>query len=236
MEAPPRRSAVVYCDLRAGSPRPRGRETDLDDHTGGAQATDDELVADLLGGDDDALRALYRRYARPLYAMVLRMLGDEQATEEIVQDALVRVWRRAGTFDRSRASFPTWLLGIAHNLAVDELRRRRVRPVPFERPAGDEATVVDEPVAVGRAYDPQALAEAAEVGATVRAALGALPGAQRAAIELAYFGGLTQREIAAATGAPLGTIKSRIHFGMLALRTVLGELHGRPARREPADG
>jgi len=214
----------------------RDWETDLADHTDDAQATDGELVIDLLAGNDGALCTLYRRYARPLYAMVLRMLGDEQATQEVVQDVFIRIWRRAGAFDPSRSSLPTWLLSIAHNLAVDELRRRRARPVRFERPPDDEAAVADDPVALSRACDPEAMAQAADIGVAVRAALAALPNSQRAAIELAYFSGLSQSEIAVATGVPLGTIKSRIRFGMLALQAVLGDLHDRAPGRSSNDG
>ncbi|MCA1644169.1 MAG: sigma-70 family RNA polymerase sigma factor, partial [Chloroflexi bacterium] len=86
--------------------------------------TDADLVELLAHGDARALRALYRRYSRPVYAMVLRMLRNEPTTEEVVQDAFVRVWRNALAYDPSR-NFPTWLLGLAHNLAVDELRHRR---------------------------------------------------------------------------------------------------------------
>lgn len=194
----------------------------LDDHPTADLADDRELVAGVVGGDDAALNALYRRYVRPVYAMVLRMLGDEEGTEEVVQDVFVRVWRRAAAFDASRATFPTWVLGIAHNLAVDELRRRRARPMPFEPPTEGERAEKDEPRATERAGDPESMAGAADVGVAVRAALAGLPGAQRAAIELAYFGGLSQSEIAAATAVPLGTIKSRIRYGMLALQDALG--------------
>jgi RNA polymerase sigma-70 factor (ECF subfamily) len=198
--------------------------------------TDDELVSRLAGGDERALRALYQRHVRPVYALVLRMLQDNEAAEEVVQDSFLRVWRRASDFDPVRSSFRTWLLSIAHRLAVDELRRRRARPVSADRYAGDAPATRDESRAGDPAMDPQSAAEAEEIHAAVRAALGALPSVQRAAIELAYFGGLTQGEIAEATGMPLGTIKSRIRMGMLALQMELEDRGYGPTGWEQLDG
>lgn len=204
-----------------------GARPELEHHFA-AEMTDDDLVSSLAGGDERALRALYQRHVRPVYALVLRMLRDKEAAEEVVQDTFLRVWRRASAFDPARSPFRTWLLAIAHRLAVDELRRRRVRPVPADRHAWDASPARDEPRASDPAGDPATAAEAEEIHAAVRAALGALPSVQRAAIELAYFGGLSQGEIAEATGVPLGTIKSRIRFGMLALQMELEERgHGR---------
>src|SRR5262245_13894723 len=153
------------------------------------------------------------------------MLHDNEAAEEVVQDAFMRCWRRAGDFDSRRSTFRTWLLTIAHHLVVDELRRRRSRPIPISRSQRYEASAQSEQRASDPLADPVAAAEDGETGAQVRAALAALPGAQRVAIELAYFGGLSQTEIAEVTGVPLGTIKSRIWFGMLALQAEL-EQHG----------
>jgi RNA polymerase sigma-70 factor (ECF subfamily) len=149
------------------------------------------------------------------------MLLDEEAAEEVVQDAFMRVWRRATDFDPLRSSFRTWVLTIAHHLTVDELRRRRSRPLPLMRHSQDEPVAADESRATDPAADPAAAAEGDELRAAVRASLAVLPSVQRGAIELAYFGGLSQSEIADATGVPLGTIKSRIRYGMLTLQAEL---------------
>jgi RNA polymerase sigma-70 factor (ECF subfamily) len=155
--------------------------------------------------------------------MVLRMLQHTETAEEVVHDAFLRVWRRPGAFDPLRAHFRTWLLTIAHRLAVDELRRRRARQALLQRQIDEVSSRLDEARMADPLGDPARAAEAEEVRVAVRAALEALPGVQRAAIELAYFGGLSQNEIAQATGVPLGTIKSRIRFGMLTLQTELEE-------------
>ncbi|MFN8526140.1 MAG: sigma-70 family RNA polymerase sigma factor [Chloroflexota bacterium] len=197
---------------------------------------DDRLIAQIAGGDDAALVALYRRYARQVYSLALRMLSDEESTEEVVQDTFVRVWHRAAAYDASRARFGTWILGITHNLAVDELRRRRARPSTISHnPHAEGDARLDFPSLV-RAHDPQSVAEASDVGTAVRVALRRLPREQRAAIELAYFGGLTQSEIADATGVPLGTIKSRIRLGMVTLQNTLAVRDYGPIRRTEVKG
>jgi len=175
-------------------------------------------VARVTAGDEAALRLLYQRYGRAAYGLVLRMLGDESSAQEVVQDLFVRVWWQAKGFDARRGRFSTWLLSIARNLAVDELRRRRARA--WSAPPRQEPSppALSEPADPDRAGDPAVAAELAALGVAVRAALATLPGEQRAAIELAYFEGLSQSEIAAATGIPLGTIKSRIRYGMQALQ------------------
>jgi RNA polymerase sigma-70 factor (ECF subfamily) len=183
--------------------------------------SDDALLAEVAAGDEQALLALYGRHVRPVYALVLRMLHDESAAEEVVQDAFLRIWRRAGDYDPIRSNFRTWLLSIAHHLSVDMYRRRRSRLTPFGRGLEAVPSESTEPRTLDRGADPAIMAENAETRATVRDALSALPSVQRSAIELAYFSGLTQNEIAATTGIPLGTIKSRIRFGMLALQAEL---------------
>jgi RNA polymerase sigma-70 factor (ECF subfamily) len=181
----------------------------------GAEVTDPDLVAEIARGDQRALNELYVRHVRPVYGMVLRLLQDNHAAEEVVHDAFLRVWRRPGAFDPLRAQFRTWLLTIAHHLAVDELRRRRARSALVQRQIAESGANLQ------LESDPSMAAEVDEVRGVVHEALQALPSVQRAAIELAYFRGLSQTEIAAATGLPLGTIKSRIRFGMLALHDEL---------------
>ena len=180
----------------------------------GSELSDHDLLAEVAAGDQRALGELYLRHVRPVHGMVLRVLQDNEAAEEVVHDAFLRVWRRPNAFDPLRAQFRSWLLTIAHRLAVDELRRRRSRSALVQRQ-------LDAGVDEQAESDPTVAAEVDEIRNTVREALHVLPGVQRAAIELAYFGGLSQSEIAQATGLPLGTIKSRIRFGMIALHEEL---------------
>lgn len=186
----------------------------------GPSPSDHELVAAIGRRDEQALRLLYRRYGGASYALVIRIVGDEECAEEVVQDVFLRIWRHAASYRADQSSLATWILGIARNLAVDELRRRRVRPVSYETvvPADHESVEQSDPDPLG---DPQAVAEFSDIRGAIRSALDTLPGVQRAAIELAYFGGLSQSEIAQVTGLPLGTIKSRIRFGMRALQVAL---------------
>lgn len=201
----------------------RGREARSNPkspQSGALLLSDRDLVAAIGRRDEEALRVLYRRYGGSAYALVLRIVGDEECAEEVVQDVFLRIWRHAVNYQPEQASLATWILGIARNLAVDELRRRRVRPIPYEPTAPDEPEndELRDPDPLG---DPQVVAELADVRGAIQSALGTLPGVQRAAIELAYFGGLSQSEIAQVTGLPLGTIKSRIRFGMHALQAAL---------------
>ncbi len=184
------------------------------------QETDDDLIGRLAHGDIDALEALYARYARPVFSLAVRILGDEGEAEEVTQDVFERAWRHASSFDRARGQFATWLLSMTHHVAIDVLRKRRRRP---QAVGGETASVTLMLVA-----DPQAdvAATASEHlnGTRVRHALQSLPDAQRTAIELAYYGGLSHLEIAATLGEPLGTIKARIRRGMERLRDALADV------------
>ena len=157
---------------------------------------DEELIRRVAKGDDLALSELYDRYSRPVYATGIRLLGDAHLAEELVQDAFTNVWRRALSFDSSRASFATWLYRITHNRAVDLNRRRQVRPL-F---AGEEPLRN-----VSGGPEPEASVD----GWDVARALSRIPEEHREVLTLAYFQGLSQREISRRTGIPLGTIKSR---------------------------
>jgi RNA polymerase sigma-70 factor (ECF subfamily) len=182
-----------------------------------AAPEDEALLARVAAGDSRALESLYDRYARVVYGTALRILGVAELAEEVVQETFWRVWRRSGTFQPGRGQVSSWILGIAHNLAIDELRRQRVRPSPVY----DEA---DRPVlremedsrvdVVGSALEE-------EQRRLISAALEQIPGEQREAIELAYFGGLSQSEIAARLHDPLGTVKTRIRLGLQKLRAIL---------------
>lgn len=185
----------------------------------GQDFEDAELVALIVEGDVEALGTIYDRYQRAVYSLCMRVTRDQGAAEELTQEVFVRLWKNAASFEPGRGRVSAWLLRIAHNLALNEVRRRSSRPVI--------AYEADWEVTSGRTpdQDPQDdpamatwLAERANV---IRGALGQLPAPQRQAIELAFFDGLTQVEIAAATGDPLGTVKSRIRIGMQRLRDVL---------------
>jgi len=160
---------------------------------------------------------LYDRYEKMAYSLALRITAEASAAEDVVQEAFLGAWRNASRYVAGRGSVKTWLLSIVHHRAIDAIRRRR--------PAGELSDEDDSQPIGGTMPDvwPQVAANLDRTA--VQAALGALPDVQRVAIELAYFGGLTQTEIATRTGAPLGTVKSRMRLGLLALRrTLAGEI------------
>ena len=179
--------------------------------------SDEDILARIADGDSAALAALYERYARVVYGLALRMLGNRELAEDLVQETFWRVWRRSNTFNRERGRVASWVLGIAHNLAIDELRRQRLRPVPVYE---DDARQVlqeleDEQV------DVAAAALSSEQRSTLLNALAHIPPEQREVIELAYFGGLSQREIAERLQNPIGTVKTRARLALQKLRDVL---------------
>lgn len=177
------------------------------------------LVARLAGGDEAALGTLYDRYGRIVYSLALRIVHDGATAEEVTQEVFVRLWRAAASFDPSRGKVHTWLLRIAHNLALNEIRRQKSRPVAatlFDWET-DGAHLTDTDVGV----DPAAVVWMRERAGLVRRALAQLPDAQRQAIEMAFFGGLSQAEVAVALSEPLGTVKSRIRTGMQRLAELL---------------
>lgn len=178
---------------------------------------DRQVLADLGEGRLDALEALYDRYRAMAYAIALRITADPTLAEDVVQDAFLGVWRHAERYVEGRGSVKTWLLSIVHHRAIDAVRRRRPAtelPDP-ELPAPRQLVAADVwPEVAGRL-------DAVEI----RAAMATLSDVQREAIELAYWGGLSQTEIADRTGTPLGTVKSRMRLGLLALhRALTGEL------------
>jgi RNA polymerase sigma-70 factor, ECF subfamily len=171
--------------------------------TGGAN--DASLVLAIRSGDERAMATLYDRYSRIVYAVGLRVLGDTGAAEDVLQEVFMQLWRNPEVFDSSRGNLGAWLAVISRNRAIDVLRKRR--------PETDMADVVVsvEPDLAGDAERSRAMER-------VRGTLGSMPAAQRTALEMAYFEGLTHSEIAAKTGEPLGTIKTRIRAGLMALR------------------
>jgi RNA polymerase sigma-70 factor (ECF subfamily) len=182
-------------------------------------AEDAALVARLAGGDEDALGTLYDRYGTAVYSLCLHMVRDAATAEEVTQEVFVRLWRAAASFDPSKGKVHAWLLRIAHNLALNEIRRRKSRPVS----AGtfDEAVLGATRADPDIAVDPATVAWLRERATLVRQALEQLPAPQRQALELAFFGGLSQSDVATALGEPLGTVKSRIRSGMQRLAELL---------------
>lgn len=202
------------------------RFPELDPRSDGVPVPDTELIVRVANGDQAALATLYDRYGRAVYSFSLRIVGDAQVAEEILQEVFVRAWQQGGSFQSSRGTLITWLLSITHNLSIDEVRRRKRRPqkAESEEPESILATLPDD------ALDVEEEVWLSSLRVSIQDALQQLPAAQREAIELAYFQGLTQREIADVLGEPLGTIKTRMRLGMMKLKDQLG-----PAVSEQAE-
>lgn len=187
------------------------------------RAADDAELMDAMGrGDLAALELLYDRYSALVFSVSLRVLHDAHLAEDVVQEVYLRLWRQPASFDPTRGRFISWLMSVTRNRALDELRRvsRRNRS---EDADDDENNPITGIPSTDRLDDPALGAELAEQRAAVRVAMTRLPPEQRRAIELAYFSGLTQVEIAGVTGDPLGTVKTRIRLGMRKLREALAE-------------
>ena len=177
-----------------------------------AHLPDEALPALVARGDEQALAELYDRFGRVAYGIAVRVVRDASLAEDAVQDAFMTAWRTAASFDPARGKASTWLLTLVHRRAVDVVRRE-------ERRRGDPLD--DAPIASGDATDESA--EVREERRRVQSALAQLPPDQREALELAYYGGLTQTELAERLGVPLGTIKSRMFTALSRLRDLLGE-------------
>jgi RNA polymerase sigma-70 factor (ECF subfamily) len=185
--------------------------------------TDEALLAAVARGEDEALALLHQRYARMVFATALRVVADWQEAEDVTQDLFVQVWLRARLFDPGRGRCGGWLRRMAHNLAVNGARRRWAAG-PVAR-LTDELDAGDRQLADPRVDIEEEVWSEAHRRATATAlatALPALPPAQRAVLVAAYYGGLSQVEIAARTGLPLGTVKSRARIGLRRLRGLVG--------------
>ena len=178
---------------------------------------DEELIGRLAKGDITALEALYSRYARPVFSLALRILGDTSDAEEVAQDVFERVWRHAPSFDAERGRFGTWLMSMTHHVAIDKVRKRQRRPQTVQGETAERValSLPDSNIDVSESTLRQIEAQ------QIRRALHSLPPSRQQAIELAYFGGLSHLEIAATLGDPLGTVKARIRRGMERLRSAL---------------
>jgi RNA polymerase sigma-70 factor (ECF subfamily) len=178
---------------------------------------DDELLALIACGDEPALAILYDRYSGLVYTIAMRVTGDRQTAEEVMQDVFQGVWQTAGSYQTGRGACAAWLVGIARHRAIDATRskreRARTREQTIERPGFAETTGAPDPELTDL-----------DLREAVRTALDALPPAQRQAVELAFYSGLTRVEIAERLGEPLGTVKTRMRLGLLKLRDLLHAL------------
>jgi RNA polymerase sigma-70 factor, ECF subfamily len=179
------------------------------------QRPDESLMRSFGQRDPAAAEVLYERFAARIYGLGIVMLGNEPAAQDLVQDTFVKLWRSADRFDQARGRLDTWVLLVARSLAIDALRRRvlEARTAEAAQPGVD---VSAEP-------GPDEMAEAGDLATRARRAMTTLSPGQRAALELAYFGGKTSAEVAELEGIPLGTAKTRIRTALLKLREELEE-------------
>jgi RNA polymerase sigma-70 factor (ECF subfamily) len=189
------------------------------------EISDEQLITGLGGPEvEAALSALYDRYSRTVFGVGLKLLGgDRSSAEEVVQEVFLKVWRSSHTFDPSRGSFSTWLYRVTRNVALDLYRKRtsRIRPVAD----GDSQIAA----ASDSSASPEQVVDDSWLSWRISRALEGLVATEREVIELAYFQGLSQREISQRTGVPLGTVKTRTYSAMKRLR---GGLAGEDALRE----
>lgn len=198
--------------LRLSVMMPRSDNPSPHDEAAGQAA----LLRRVQRGDRDALARLYDLLAKPLYSLALRVTGDAAEAQDIVHDAFLQLWHKSGDFDPARGTVFGWAATFVRNRAIDRVRMRRRREDLLAAQPAD--AVAPQPLTAGDSADNL---WGREKAAAVRAALGALAPDQRAAIELAYFSGLTQQEISAKLNEPLGTVKARIRRGLLRLRDAL---------------
>jgi len=191
---------------------PSGATDTSERRSADAAASDDAAVlARIASGDEAALAAFYDRWVQPVYSVVVQLLRDADDAEDVLEETFWQVWGRASTFDPARGTARTWVLTIARNRALDRIRARARGPESVPLP---ELLASDQP-------DASESAEAQERREQVAHALAAIPADQRRALELAYFGGYTQTEIAERLQQPVGTVKTRMRLGMQKLRALL---------------
>jgi RNA polymerase sigma-70 factor, ECF subfamily len=242
MQAMAASAGVLYSPFIAASPRLHNRAV----RPSAPQAAplqgvaDDQLVLLMRAREVSAERAmdeLYARYSASVYGLARRMLRDERTAEEVLHDTFWRIWRHADSYQPGRVRFATWILRIAHNLAVSELRRDSRRPHLADPLAGGEAGTAESLSALLELPDsaPEVPDQVlrAERDRAIQAGLAALPKEQRQAVELAYLGGLTHVQIASRQGAPVSTVKTRLALG---LRKLAGHLRQQRIGIEGVDG
>ncbi len=176
-----------------------------------SEVSDGELIRRVGSGDRNAFDVLYRRYARPVFGLALRRLGDRGRAEDAVQETFASVWRAAGSYKPERGPGAPWLYAVARNAIVDNGRAKREPPIDAPDEVADEDGPADR-------------AEAGWIAWRVHRALAELPENERRVIELAYWGGRSQSEIADLLGIPLGTVKTRTRTGLARLAELLGDV------------
>ncbi len=191
---------------------PLGLRGALMESAGARSRGEESLLARIAQADTEAFETLYQQYGRAVYSLVLALLRDSQAAQEVAQEVFLAIWRGARDFDPQRGNARAWILSLAHHKGVDAVRRQRVRA--NQALDGAEAHDPDISNAVLRKVE----------GEQVRRQLMALSHEHREAIVLAYYGGYTQQEIAARLGVPLGTVKTRIRDGLVRLRSLLAPI------------
>lgn len=194
---------------RAAHPPPEGTAVAL-------EPDDEALVERIVARDAEAFGHLYDRHSDLVYSVALRVLADPALAQDAAQDVFLRLWRNPAAYDPTRGRFVSWLVSVARNRAVDEVRMRGRRRL---RELGENSSMDDPPDS--RAEDPQLAVQVQADRLAVRRALATLPEEQRMAVEMAYFSGLTQQEIAERLRQPLGTIKTRTRLAMKKLRAAL---------------
>jgi RNA polymerase sigma-70 factor (ECF subfamily) len=189
-----------------------------DDEPTSGRLSDEVLAARVARGNSEALESLYDRHSSMVLGLILKIVGDRAAAEDVLQETFWRVWKSADTYQPERGSFTSWLFRIARNLAIDVYRRGAVRPQVI--PNGDDvASRLDQ--TPDPAMDVAEQAQSTIESKQVRSALSSLSGVQRQVIEMAYFYGMTRQEIAEATGEALGTIHTRARLALQKLREEL---------------
>ena len=177
--------------------------------------TELELLEHISNQDRDALATLYERFGRRVFSLAVRILSDSVSAEEVTQDVFMSVWRRGATYVSKKGKFTTWLFSIAHNRTIDELRKRRRDLSRTNDDIDDHLNLKSGDVS------PADATVAQSEYAKIRAAMEDLPEEQKNVVELSYFKGLTQTEIAEKTGQPLGTVKTRMRLALKKLRKAL---------------
>ncbi len=181
------------------------------------QLTDARLMRQVAQGDKQAFAELYDRFSGPLYGAALRILRDSAEAQDVVHDAFVALWEKATTFEATRGSAFSWAVTLVRNRAIDRVRMRQRRAELLAESAPSDLGYADE----GGANTGSDSAQLGDEARAVRAAVATLPPEQQRALELAFFGGLTQEEIARKLSQPLGTVKARIRRGLMKLRDSL---------------
>ena len=188
----------------------------------GADAEDHELVAAALDGSQEAYRRLVVRFERPLYSLIARIMGDRLAAKDLAQETLVKAFRHLGSYDRTR-KFSSWLFKIAHNTALDHLRRRELETVPLETPDADGSDLVAV-LTDSSERTPEAVAQRSDLAQALARAVARLRPEYREVVLLRFAEGQAYQDIAEITSLPLGTVKTQLHQARKELVKTLGAM------------